>query len=74
MVHFRLASGVEGTMSSSASAWGPPLMVTRVVGTKGTAWLQGDAVVWTGTSGGTRWLRCPTNPAINSPRTRLRLT
>jgi predicted dehydrogenase len=44
MVHFRLVSGVEGFMASSAAAWGPPLVVARVVGTTGTAWVEGDAV------------------------------
>ena len=44
MVHFRLVSGVEGVMASSAAAWGPPLVVARVVGTTGTAWVEGDAV------------------------------
>jgi predicted dehydrogenase len=44
MVHFRLATGVEGVMASSSAAWGPPLVVARVVGTTGTAWVEGDAV------------------------------
>jgi predicted dehydrogenase len=44
MVHFRLATGVEGVMASSAAAWGQPLVVARVVGTNGTAWMEGDAV------------------------------
>jgi predicted dehydrogenase len=65
LVHFRLASGVEGTMSSSASAWGPPLMVTRVVGTKGTAWLQGDAV-WTGDERGNTLVAVP-DDLVNAP-------
>jgi predicted dehydrogenase len=44
LVHFRLQSGVEGVMASSSAAWGPPLVVARVVGTTGTAWIEGDVV------------------------------
>jgi predicted dehydrogenase len=65
LVHFRLTSGVEGVMSSSAAAWGPPLMATRVVGTKGTAWLEGDTV-WTGDEQGSRPVAVPPD-LINAP-------
>ena len=65
IVHFRLASGTEGIMASSAAAWGPPLMVTRIVGTKGTAWLEGDAV-WTGDGRGAELVPVP-DDLVNAP-------
>jgi predicted dehydrogenase len=65
VVHFRLTSGVEGVMSSSAAAWGTPQVASRVVGTKGTAWLEGD-VVWTGDSQGSRPVAIPPD-LVNPP-------
>lgn len=65
LVHFRLTSGVEGIMSSSAAAWGPPQLMSRVVGTKGTAWLEGDAV-WTGDALGSRQIAVPPD-LVNPP-------
>jgi predicted dehydrogenase len=64
MVHFRLATGVEGIMASSAAAWGPPLVVARVVGTTGTAWVEGD-VVRTGDGNGSHVV--PTPPDLVHP-------
>jgi len=43
-VRFRLVSGVEGVLQSSAADWGPILMMTRVVGSTGTVWAEGDTV------------------------------
>jgi predicted dehydrogenase len=43
-VHFRTRSGVEGVMQSSAGTWGPPVIMTRVSGTAGTLWTEGDTV------------------------------
>ena len=43
-VHFRLRSGVEGVMQSSAADWGRIMIVTRIAGTEGTASLDGDVV------------------------------
>jgi predicted dehydrogenase len=47
-VHFRMQSGAAGLMQSTAGDRGPPLIVTRVVGSRGTAWIEGlgaDVVV-----------------------------
>ena len=44
VVHFRLRSGVVGTMQSSAADWGRILMVTRIAGTAGAVSLDGDRV------------------------------
>jgi len=43
-VHFRTRTGVDGVMQSTAGAYGPPLFVTRVAGTAGTAWVDFDTV------------------------------
>ncbi|MGH9012577.1 MAG: Gfo/Idh/MocA family protein [Acidimicrobiia bacterium] len=50
-VHFRLRTGVEGLMQSTAADWGPFLVATRMAGAKGTAWLEGDAVMVADRSG-----------------------
>ena len=41
VVHFRMQSGAVGVMQSSAADRGPMLVDTRVVGTAGTAWIEG---------------------------------
>jgi len=43
-VHFSTRSGVEGVMQGTAGAWGPLVFATRVAGSKGTAWAEGDTV------------------------------
>ena len=43
-VHFRTQSGVDGIMQSTVGAWGPPVFVTRVAGTRGTVWAEFDTV------------------------------
>ncbi len=44
-VHFRTTDGVDGVLQSTIGAWGPPVVCTRITGTQGTAWVEGDAVV-----------------------------
>jgi predicted dehydrogenase len=44
LVHFELAGGAVGVMASVASDRGPMLFVTRIVGTRGTVWAEGDRV------------------------------
>jgi predicted dehydrogenase len=60
VVHFRMRSGVAGVMQSTAADRGPFLIETRVVGTRGTAWIEslGDAV-WVADAQGTRQLAVP---------------
>src|SRR5260221_3363228 len=60
VVHFRLESGVAGVMQSTAADRGPFLIETRVIGTRGTAWIDGlgDAV-WVSDAGGRRRLAIP---------------
>ena len=43
-LHFRLRSGVDGIMQSSAASWGPMLIHTRIAGTGGTLSIAGDTV------------------------------
>jgi predicted dehydrogenase len=50
---FRLANGAEGVMQQTAAAWGPPLDIVRVVGTKATLWVEGNAV-WMADRDGSR--------------------
>ena len=60
VAHFRLASGAAGVMQSTAADRGPMLIETRVVGSHGSAWIDGlgDAV-FVADSGGTRQLPVP---------------
>lgn len=44
VIRFRSASGAEGVLQHTAAAWGPPLDVTRVAGTKGTVWMEGGEI------------------------------
>ncbi|HVC70876.1 MAG TPA: Gfo/Idh/MocA family oxidoreductase [Acidimicrobiales bacterium] len=43
-LHFRLRSGVDGVLQSSAASWGPMLIHTRIAGTGGTLSIAGDTV------------------------------
>jgi len=43
-VHFRTRSGVDGVMQSSAGTWGPPVFCSRIAGTHGTLWIEGEGV------------------------------
>jgi predicted dehydrogenase len=44
LVHFETTDGCAGVMQATASDRGPMLFVTRVVGSEGTAWAEGDRV------------------------------
>jgi predicted dehydrogenase len=41
VVHFTMQSGAVGTLQSTSGDWGPPMMVTRLSGTRGAAWVEG---------------------------------
>jgi predicted dehydrogenase len=73
-VRFRLANGVEGMVQQTAAAWGPPTDTTRISGTDGTLWLDGNAV-WLADRNGPRELPMPSDlvlpagvPAGNAPQ------
>jgi predicted dehydrogenase len=60
LVHFIMESGAVGTMQSTPSDRGPLLIETRVVGSRGTAWLDGlGTTVNVADAGGTRRLDVP---------------
>jgi predicted dehydrogenase len=63
LVHFRLHGGCAGFMQSIASDRGPMLFATRVVGTRGTAWAEGDRVRIAGAAG-TRDVPAPDDLAV----------
>jgi predicted dehydrogenase len=65
-VRFRLRSGVDGIIQSSAADFGPPLAATRVTGTTGTAWVEGDAVSVADATG-TRQLEVPADLVLPPP-------
>jgi predicted dehydrogenase len=41
VVQFETRSGCAGVIQSTAADWGPPVVITRVAGTLGTAWIEG---------------------------------
>ncbi len=41
VMHFETRSGCAGVMQSTAADWGPPIVITRIAGTSGTAWIEG---------------------------------
>jgi predicted dehydrogenase len=51
LVHFETTDGCAGVMQASASDRGPMLFVTRIVGSEGTAWAEGDRVQVASASG-----------------------
>jgi predicted dehydrogenase len=41
---FQSSAGTEGVVQQAAAAWGPPVDIVRVLGTEGTAWMEGTDV------------------------------
>jgi predicted dehydrogenase len=67
LVHFRLRDGCVGVLESVASDRGPMLFVTRVAGTLGTAWAEGDRVR-IADADGTRDIAVPPDLAVGPPQ------
>jgi predicted dehydrogenase len=65
-VQFRLMTGVEGIMHSSCAIGGQFLATTKITGTDGSAWLQGDDV-WVDTGAGPRQLDTPDDLRNSAP-------
>jgi predicted dehydrogenase len=65
-VQFRLASGVEGIMHSSCAIGGQLVAATKVTGSDGSAWLQGDDL-WVDTGTGPRQLDTPDDLRNDAP-------
>ncbi len=60
VVHFTMRSGAVGVLQSTSSDWGPPIIETRVVGSTGTAWIEGvGSTVKVADRTGTRTLPVP---------------
>jgi predicted dehydrogenase len=57
-VHFRLRAGGQGVLQATAADWGSILMVSRISGTAGAVWTEGDAV-WLADATGTRQVPVP---------------
>jgi predicted dehydrogenase len=66
VAHFRTAGGAAGVMQSIAADRGPMLFVTRVVGTLGTVWAEGDRVQVADQTG-TRELAMPDELRVAPP-------
>ena len=66
LVHFELADGTAGMMQSVASDRGPMLFVTRIAGTGGTAWAEGDRVQ-VATAAGVREVAIAPELAVPAP-------
>lgn len=60
LVHFTMRNGAVGVLQSTSGDWGPPIILTRVVGSSGTAWIEGvSATVKVADASGTRTLPVP---------------
>jgi len=57
-IHFLTKSGVSGVIQSSGAAHGPPMAMTRIAGTRGTLWIEGDDV-WVADAKGAHKLEVP---------------
>lgn len=66
VVHFELVGGTVGMMQGVASDRGPMLFGTRVVGTRGTVWVEGDRVQ-IADADGTRDITAPQELAVAPP-------
>jgi predicted dehydrogenase len=66
LVHFRLHNGCVGVMQSVASDRGPMLFATRVAGTHGTVWAEGDRVR-IATVDGSHDVPCPPELTVAAP-------
>jgi len=60
VVHFQMRSGAVGTLQSTSGDWAPPVIITRVSGDRGAAWIDGvGATVCVADARGTRTLPVP---------------
>jgi predicted dehydrogenase len=63
---FLLKNGMEGSMQQTAGAWGPPAVLWRCAGTKGTVWIENGKVLLADKSG-TRELAVPVELRLPTP-------
>jgi len=55
---FRTHSGLTGVLQQTGAAWGPAAGMTRIAGTDGSLWTQGESV-WQADAAGTREIPIP---------------
>jgi predicted dehydrogenase len=68
VMHFETESGCAGVMQSTAADWGPPIVITRIAGTAGTAWIEGiGATVNIADRNGTRQIEVGTDLPTGRP-------
>jgi predicted dehydrogenase len=65
-VHFRLTNGCVGLLHSSCAVGGQFVAATKITGTRGSAWLQGEEV-WIDDGSGPRQLPVPEDLPIVPP-------
>ena len=68
-----MESGCEVTLVQTAAAWGPPSGVTRIVGDRGSVWVDGESSVWLADAdepGGRLMAKTPVQPPSADPRDR----
>lgn len=65
-IHFRLVTGATGVLQSTAAVWGPPVAITRIAGSEGTAWMQGDDV-FVADATGTKQIAVPDDLRLPAP-------
>jgi predicted dehydrogenase len=65
-IHFRTERGAEGVLQSTAAARGPFAACSRVIGSQGTLWIEGDSV-FVADKGGERQLEVPADLALPAP-------
>jgi predicted dehydrogenase len=65
-VHFELRNGCVGVLHSSCAIGGQFLATTKVTGTSGSAWLQGDEL-WIDTGKGPERVPDPTDVPVVAP-------
>jgi len=65
-VRFRMKNGVEGSMQQSGGAWGPPAVMVRCAGTRGTIWID-SGKVFLADRDGTRELPMPADLILPPP-------
>jgi predicted dehydrogenase len=66
-LRFRLKNGVEGSMQQSGGAWGPPGVLIRCAGTRGTIWID-SGKVFLADKAGTRELPLPADLVLPPPQ------
>lgn len=73
VLEFECGGGARGTLMAAMAAPGPLVMATKVVGTKGGAWIQSGAAfgepeeVWVSDSDGARRIDMPADLALPPP-------